>query len=1168
MTTDGARINSLKSLLAERILVLDGAFGTFVLGHHLSAEDYGGAALEGCNENVVRTRPDLIREMHRGFLQAGADIIETASFGSTRIVLAEYGLASDAHELNRIAAQIAREEAARFSTPDKPRFVAGSMGPTTKSLSVTGGVTFDQLADAYAEQAAGLIEGGADVLLLETVQDTLNVKAGLIGIDRAIQRSGVEPAIAISGTIETMGTLLCGQDVEAFYVSLAHRDLLWIGLNCATGPDFMTDHLRTLSSLSRFNVACVPNAGLPDEEGNYNETAEMLSAKVGRFARSGWVNLVGGCCGTTAEHIRLLAAAVAGLKPRITPELRRTAVSGTEALVINDDTRPVVVGERTNVLGSRKFKRLIAEDKFEDAAEIGRAQVRRGALILDVCLQDPDREELPDVTRFIEIETKKVKVPLMIDSTDHRVVEEALKRTPGKSIINSINLEDGEHGERFQTVIRLARTYGAAIVVMTIDEDKQQAQAITRQRKFAIADRAYRLLTEKYGIEPEDIIFDPLTFPIATGDKNYIGAGVEIIEGIKMIKAAMPRAKISLGVSNVSFGLPVAGREVLNAVMLHHCIEAGLDLAIVNTEKLPRYGAIPDEEKKLADDLIWWRGEDPIAAYAAHFRERKSGVEKENRKDLPLLERLPRYVLEGSKDGLVADLDEALETMPPLDIINGPLMKGMDEVGRLFNANQMIVAEVLQSAEAMKAAVAHLEPHMEKSESANRGKIILATVKGDVHDIGKNLVEIILSNNGYRVVNLGIKVPPEDLIKAYREHKPDAIGLSGLLVKSAQMMVVTAQDLAGAGVECPILVGGAALSNRFTRIKIAPEYPGLVAYANDAMAGLELANQIMDYERRETLREHLELESRKMIAAAPRPVNGSAPRPGARSSVARDIDIPLPPDLKTHVLRDYDLGEIFTYINPVMLYTKHLGLRDAERALAARDEKALELKAAIEEVQETMLAGADIKANAIFRFFRAQSDGDRTVMFLSPDGKSELGAFRFGRQSGAPYLCLADYVAPADSGRADYLCLSIVTIGRGVRALADQWKADGNYLRSLILQVLANEGAEAFAELLHRKIRQMWGIGDPPGLIKKDLFQSHYRGKRYSFGYPACPRMEDQALLFKLLEVESSNLGVSLTEGFMMDPESSTSAIVFHHPECKYFNLSAADSERLEAEFA
>jgi 5-methyltetrahydrofolate--homocysteine methyltransferase len=1167
MTTDAHRIKLLKELLAERILVLDGAFGTFVLGENLSAADYGGARYEGCNENVVRTRPELIRRMHDGFLEVGADIIETASFQASPIVLAEYGLEQDTHELNRIAATLAREEAAKFSTADRPRFVAGSMGPTTKSISVTGGVTFDQMRDGYQLQAEGLIEGGADILILETVNDTLNCKAGLVGIEAAITKLGVAPAVAVSGTIETMGTLLSGQDLEAFYTSLAHRDLLWMGLNCATGPDFMTDHLRTLSGISKFFVACVPNAGLPDEEGHYNETPAMLAGKIARFAENGWVNLVGGCCGTTPEHIRLLVQAVAGKRPRERSNVRRSVVSGIETLVIDNDTRPVIVGERTNVLGSRKFKRLIAEGKFEEASEIGRAQVRRGAHIIDVNLQDPDREEIADVTRFLEIEVKKVKVPLMIDSTDSRVVEEALKRTPGKSLINSINLEDGEESDRFQSVVRLARQFGAAILVGCIDEDKQQAQAVTRERKLQIAERSYKLLTEKYGVEPEDIIFDPLTFPIGTGDKNYIGAGVEVIEGIRLIKHALPRAKTILGISNVSFGLPAAGREVLNAVLLYHCVQAGLDLAIVNTEQLPRYQSIPEEERTLADDLIWWRGDDPIAAYAAHFRERKSAVTAEDRKSMPLDDRLARYILEGSKDGLHEDLDEALSTRGALEIINGPLMKGMDEVGRLFNANQMIVAEVLQSAEAMKAAVTHLEPHMEKSESSTKGKIILATVKGDVHDIGKNLVEIILSNNGYRVVNLGIKVPPEELIKAFREHGPDAIGLSGLLVKSAQMMVATAQDLKTAGIDCPILVGGAALSNRFTRMKIAPEYPGLVAYANDAMNGLDLANQIMDFERRELLKHVLAEQSKKMLEAAPKVVDAPADAAARTSSVRRDVEIPKPPDLKTHVIRNYDLAGIFEYINPKSLYSKHLGFQNYVEAFEAGDPKARDLHDRVEEVAQEMLVRADISANGVYRFSPAQSDGDRTVMIFSPDGKTVLESFTFCRQSDPPYLCLADYVASRDSGRTDYLCMFVTTIGTGVRALADEWKNKGDYLRSHILQVLANEGAEAFAELLHVKIRQMWGIGDPPGLSLKDLVQAHYHGKRYSFGYPACPRMEDQEQLFRLLEVEKNAISVQLTEGFMMDPESTVSAVVFHHPEAKYFSLSPADIERLEREF-
>jgi 5-methyltetrahydrofolate--homocysteine methyltransferase len=1161
MASNSDRIKLLREALAERIVVLDGATGTSIQNMHLTADDFGGRHLEGCNENLVRTRPDRMRALHRSFLEAGADVIETNSFGTTSVVLAEYGLEHDAYELNRRAAELAREEADAASTAQKPRFVAGSMGPTTKSISVTGGITFDRLCVAYQEQARGLIEGGVDILLLETVQDMLNCKAGLVGIERAMRELDAAAAVAVSGTIETMGTLLAGQDAEAFYVSLAHRDLLWMGLNCATGPDFMTDHLRTLAAISRFSVACVPNAGLPDEDGRYSENPEMLARKLERFVDSGWINVVGGCCGTTPEHTKVMAEMAKGKRPRSVSTLRRSIVSGIEALPIDENTRPVLVGERTNVLGSRKFKRLVAEGKFDEAAEVGRTQARRGAHVLDVCLQDPDRDETADVTRFLELLVRKVKIPLMIDSTDPHVVEEALKRTPGKSLINSINLEDGE--ERLSKVVPLARRFGAALVVGCIDEDKQQAQALTRQRKLAIAERAFKLLTQKYGVHPEDIVFDALVFPVGTGDRNYIGSAVETIEGIRLIKQALPRCKTTLGISNVSFGLPENGRDVLNSVMLYHCVEAGLDMAIVNAEKLEHYHSIPEEERRLAEDLVWWRGDDPIAAFTAYFRARKPRASDEQRKSLPLDERLALYILEGSKDGLLPDLDEALASRRPLEIINGPLMKGMDEVGRLFNANQMIVAEVLQSAESMKAAVAYLEPHMEKAESLAKGTIILATVKGDVHDIGKNLVEIILSNNGYHVINLGIKVPPETLIQAFNEHHPDAIGLSGLLVKSAQMMAVTAQDLKSAGIACPLLVGGAALSARYTRMKIAPEYEGLVAYAKDAMEGLDLANRIMNPKRREILAKKLGEQTRKLLASSAAGLDGKA---AARRALVSEASIPVPPDLKLHVLRDYDLEEVFRYINPVMLYARHLGFKNFDQALKAGDPKARALQSSVAAVEEEMLARPDISANAIYRFLPAQSDGDRVVMIYAADGKTARETFTFARQSDEPGLCLADYVAPRSSGRTDYVCMFVTTIGKGVRALAERWKEDGEYLRSHILQALALEGAEAFAELLHLKIRRMWGIGDPPGLTMKDLFQAHYRGKRFSFGYPACPRLEDQEQLFRLLEIEEHDIGLHLTDGHMMDPESSVSALVFHHPEARYFSLSQADAERLDRE--
>ncbi|MEC9287710.1 MAG: methionine synthase [Chloroflexota bacterium] len=1158
--------DELKSALGQRLLVIDGAMGTAIQALNLGPDDFGGAKYEGCNEYLTLTRPGLIEDIHRSYLDAGADIIETNSFGSTPVVLAEYELAHEARRLNREAATLARRAADAASTPDKPRFVAGSMGPTTKTISVTGGINFEELAGDYHIQAAGLIEGGVDLLLLETSQDTLNVKSGLEGIDRAFAELGREVPVAVQGTVEPMGTLLAGQDVEAFYTSLAHRDLLWIGLNCATGPNFMTDHIRTLASLSKFPVACVPNAGMPDENGNYNETPEAMAETVGRFVESGWVNLVGGCCGTVPRHVELLASLASGKPVRSGIVSEETRVSGIETLLVDDEVRPAIVGERTNVLGSRRFRRLIAEDSFEEAAEIGRRQVRNGAHILDVCLQDPDRDEAADVSKFLDLVTKKVKAPFMIDSTDSAVIELALKKLQGKSIINSINLEDGE--VRFQAVVPLARRFGAALVVGCIDDDKDQAQAITKERKLEVAVRSAKLLTEKYGVPIGDIIFDPLVFPVGTGDENYVGSGAETIEGVRLIKEALPGAKTVLGISNVSFGLPSAGREVLNSVFLYHCVQAGLDMAIVNSEGMERYASIPDNERKLAEDLIWYRGEDPVAAFADHFREKAPKATSEERLNLPLDERLALAIIEGSKEGLAEDLDEALTGRSPLEIINGPLMEGMAEVGRQFNSNQLIVAEVLQSAESMKFSVSHLEPHMEQSETAVKGKIVLATVKGDVHDIGKNLVEIIMGNNGYKIINLGIKVPPQDLIEAYREHQPDMIGLSGLLVKSATMMVETAQDFRQAGISCPVLVGGAALSNRFTRLRIAPEYDGMVAYAPDAMSGLALANTIQDADERATLMASLDDEAESMLAADIALREGEDDGEDVPPAQMRhDFDIPNPPDLRLHVLNNHPLEEIFPLINPQMLYVRHLGYKGRfTDDLESGKQAAIELQDSVRRVEDLVLAREDIQANAVMKFFPANSDGQRILIYGSEDTQT-AEEFYFGRQSQRDGLCLADYLRPQGDGQVDYIGMFVVSIGNGVRRLAETWMAEGQFLNAHILQALALESAEAFAELLHQQIRQMWGLGDPAGTTPQDLFRTQYRGKRFSFGYPACPRLEDQQQIFRMLEVPS-NLDVELTEGYMMDPESSVSALVFHHPDAKYFNLSEKDIERLEKEIS
>ena len=1191
--TPTERGNKLINALNQRILVIDGAMGTAIQAKDLTAADFGGPDLEGCNEYLVYTRPDIIQEIHENYLDAGCDIVETNTFGGTPLVLDEYGLGSRATELNLLAAQLARKAADKYSTPEKPRFVAGSIGPTTKAISVTGGVTFSTLQENFYIQAKALFEGGVDYFLIETCQDTRNIKAGILAIERLFSETGARIPIAVSGTIEPMGTMLAGQSIESLLASLSHIDLLYLGLNCATGPEFMTDPVRSLGKLSPFRVACVPNAGLPDENGCYLESPEMLSHVLSRFVSNGWINVLGGCCGTHTGHIRALTELAQQGKPRIANPPARSFLSGVDYLEITDEMRPVIVGERTNVIGSKKFKTLICEEKFEEASDIARAQIKNGAQIVDICLANPDREELEDMRRFMEIAVKKVRAPFMIDSTDAEVIELALTYCQGKAIINSINLEDGE--ERFQHVIPLAKKYGAALVVGTIDDDPQQGMGISRTRKLEIAERSYALLTEKYGIAPEDIYWDPLVFPCGTGDAQYVGSAVETIEGIRLIKQRFPRTKTILGISNVSFGLPNSGREVLNSVFLYHCVQAGLDLAIVNAEKLERYASIPEEEKTLADNLLYNRctpeespegnttRRDPIAEFAAHFRNRKA-IDKSTLPKLPLMERLPRYIVEGSKDGLVEDLKEALQIMKPLEIINGPLMKGMDEVGKLFNANQLIVAEVLQSAEAMKASVAFLEPHMLKSESSSRGKIILATVKGDVHDIGKNLVEIILANNGFNIVNLGIKVPPEQLIQAIREHQPDIVGLSGLLVKSAQQMVTTAEDFARAGISTPILVGGAALSSNFVDKQIAKAYTtGTVAYAQDAMNGLDLAKIIVDPERFKTFKTELETRRAKIKIEAPKASITQDLTPESRSSTVPVLsELPSPPDYERHVIRNTPIDQIWNFVNPLMLYGRHLGIRgssvrlleksiqdsSARKELESKDPKALTIWNAVQEVKEEYRGTELLHPSAVFQFFKADSELNRLNLYSAAEPHGRLCSFEFPRQKKVDGLCLADYTqpqgfksgtTPSERNPFDSVALFVVTVGRGVREMAEHLKNRGDYLKSHIIQALALESAEAYAEFLHSQLRKSWGFADQPDMTLMERFQAKYRGKRYSFGYPACPNLDHQAILWNVLRPEE--MGVQLTEGFMMDPEASVSAMVFHHPAATYFSVGHQNSE-------
>jgi 5-methyltetrahydrofolate--homocysteine methyltransferase len=1174
------RTVELRALMAERILVLDGATGTMLQSKDLGSEDFGGAEFEGCNEILVRTRPDVILDVHRAYLAAGADVIETDTFGGTPLVLAEYGLESEARTLNRRAAALAVEAAREYSTPAKPRFVAGSIGPTTKAISVTGGITFAELVWTFGEQVRGLLEGGADILFVETCQDTRNTKAALIAVEIAFADARVRRPIVVSGTIEMTGTMLGGQTADALLASIEHADLLAFGLNCATGPDLMTDHLRTIHERSRFAVSCFPNAGLPDEDGRYSETPTRLAAALERFVDQGWLNLVGGCCGTTAEHTAAIARMVDGRLPRkdFSDRPRRAVFSGIDLVEPDSDNRPLLVGERTNVIGSKKFREMVAAGDWDEATEIARRQVKGGAQIIDICLQSTEGDEMVAVRELYERLGRAVKVPFMIDSTDAAAVEVALTYCQGKAIVNSVNLEDGE--ERIAAVAPLLRRYGAAVVFGVIDEDPEQAQAFTRERKLEIARRGRDLLTGTYGIHETDIVFDPLVFPAASGDAAYIGGAVETIEGLRLIKQTMPDCTTVLGISNVSFGLPVRAREIVNSVFLYLCTKAGLDLAIVNSERVERYAAIPEAERRMVEALLFnsppredeiddpalaaapadWRQQTAKQRAALHqfhvnrVSEHFRGATRAAvvRPDQPLDDRLAGYIVDGSRTGLREDLDFKLaEGAAPLDIINGPLMAGMAEVGRLFNDNQLIVAEVLQSAEAMKAAVSHLEQFMDANTSAARGRVVLATVKGDVHDIGKNLVEIIFVNNGFEVVDLGIKVPPESLVQAAREHRPDAIGLSGLLVKSAHQMVVTAEDLHAAGIEVPILVGGAALSKRFTDERIAPAYCGSVVYCADAMAGLDVMLK-------------LAAGGAATVASAPAEVRASsrktAPRPQPRAATAStapevrtDLD-PLPPPRLDRVVWSpvEDLREVWGYVNPQMLYGKHLGLRGSfARLLADGDVKAEKLQTVIESLKDEVESW--MRVRAVWRFFEAEPDGDSIKLF-EPGTTSPAHVFTFGRQARPAGLCLSDFVLPPRNGVRDSVALFAVGSGTGVREHASAAKDAGEYLRSHALQALAIETAEAAAEWLHGGLRAMWGFADPPELEMKDRFAARYRGKRFSFGYPACPELDDQAALWRLLDPEE--IGITLTDGMMMEPEASVSAMVFHHPDARYFSVA------------
>ncbi len=1169
LTEDKENRQRLTKLLSERILVVDGATGTGLDIAKPTPDDFGGEQFVGSNEMLNAYAPEIVIGLHRAYIEAGADIIETNSFNGSPIVMAEYGIEERARELAVKSAQLANEAIKRYPPFNPPLlrrggnetdnnvspsimggkkiYVMGSMGPGTKSITVTGGTTFDEIKEAYRIYSSGLLEGGADILLLETMQDTLNLKACLQGIQQAQQELNRDVPVSVSVTIEMGGTMLAGQNIEALYHTLSGFDLFSIGLNCATGPAMMTDHLRTLARLSRFPVTVWPNAGLPDVDGNYSEDPELFREVIGRFVREGFLNMVGGCCGTTPDHIRAIKDVVDGAKPReLVDGGHYPALAGAESVTVEVDNRPVFVGERNNTIGSRKFKRLINTGKWDEAAEVGRAQVKKGAMVLDLCTANPDRDEIDDFGNVLRRMLRKVRVPVMIDTTDSEVIEMALKHVGGKPAINSVNLEDG--GERLRLVAGYAKKYGASLVCGLIDDDPDQGMAVTVERKLEIADKIYRILKDEFDIPDGDIIFDTLVFPAGTGDPNYIGSAKETIDGTRAVKQKYPDCLTILGISNVSFGLPPAGREVVNSLFLYLTSKAGLDFAIVNTQKLKRYPSIPDNEIALAEAVLMNGDSAAINELTAYFRDTKVKSSEDEWAGLTTEEKVTQAVVEARREGLTANIDELLSQMKPLEVINGPLMAGMDEVGKLFGDNRLIVAEVLESAEVMKKAVDQIKPHFPPGESMNaKGKMLLATVKGDVHDIGKNLVDMILSNNGFEIINLGIKVAPETIIDAVKKHNPDMIGLSGLLVRSAQQMVHTATDLAAAGIDLPLIVGGAALSKKFTRTRIAPAYNGNVFYASDAMTGLTISNEIVkpDSDSGKSL---LDTMPESTGSESDESKNSFANRILTKANWA-ETSVPNPPDIDPHVLTDIKVSDVLPYINNQMLLGKHLGVQGVSKRMNdPNDKKMIKLRRQVKDVITEGIADKIFAPKVIYRWFKATTNFESIVLENSDNG--EKVEFGFPRQLDKEKLSAIDWLRPNELG-GDHLGLFIVTSGIDTAQRATEMREQGRLLDSHILQAVAIELAEATAEWVHKRMRAEWGITDSIELTAKDLFHTKYKGIRLSFGYPACPDLDDQQGLFKLLQPES--IGITLTEGMMMHPESSVSAVVFHHPDGKYY---------------
>ena len=1164
--------------LNRRVLVYDGAMGTNIQRHNLSAEDFGGKALEGCNDHLVLTRPDVIQEIHESFLAVGCDVVETCTFQSTPRRLHEWGLGDKVRDINVAAARIARAACKKFETPDRPRFVAASMGPTgmlpSSSDPVLSKISYEELAANYYEQAKYLVEGGVDLLLIETSQDILEVKAAVAGIEKLFAEIGRRLPIQTQVTLDVSGRMLLGTDIASAMTTLEALKVDVIGLNCSTGPEHMREPVRYLSEHATLPLSVIPNAGLPLNTGVGEavyplEPAPMATA-LSEFVRDFGVRIVGGCCGTTPAHLSAIVNAVRaaepGAKPAHASHVPRVS-SAMRAITLHQDPPPLLVGERVNSQGSRKVKRLLLADDYEGILEVARDQVDSGAHVLDVCVALTERaDEAEQMSKVVKLLSMSVETPLVIDSTEANVIEAALEHIPGRGIVNSINMENGR--KRIDAVVPLVRKHGAAVIALTIDEI---GMAKTRERKLEVAKKIYDIVVGEYGLAPEDLIYDSLTFTLATGDAEWIESGKETIEGIRLIKRELPGVSTILGVSNVSFGLTPEARGVLNSVFLHHCVQAGLDAAIVNPAHIRPYAEISSEERELADDLVFNKRPDALQRFIERFAAAAGGTTAaQNEKEDPTAgmnsdQRIHWMILHRKKEGIEDQLDAAGVRENPVRVLNDVLLPAMKEVGDKFGAGELILPFVLQSAEVMKKAVKHLEQFLEKAEGFTKGKVVLATVYGDVHDIGKSLVNTILSNNGYTVFDLGKQVPVNTILDKAVEVGADAIGLSALLVSTSKQMPLCVQELDKRGMEIPVLIGGAAINRRFGRRALFVDgeraYESGVFYCKDAFEGLETMDVLQDPERRKLFVVKNLDDARNDVflrTTVGKDIHvGDAA--GERSDVVADNPVPSPPFWGTRVIRDVPLDEVFELLDLDELYRLQWGARGSGDQYKATVKN--EFEPTLERLKKDAKKNGWIKPAVVYGYFPAQSQGNDVIIYdpaaYSSDGGSlrEIARFHFPRMVGRERLCLADYVRSVDSGDVDVVPLQVVTVGSEATQRFEQLQAKNEYTEAFYSHGLSVEAAEAVAEWAHRRIKKELGVGT---------------GKRYSWGYGACPDLDDHATVFKLLPAKEA-LGMDLTEAFQLMPEQSTAALIIHHPEAKYYAVrgtSASASPEAEAAVA